>query len=60
MGALKKNERYDKTGPNLAPSIFILVKSSPRINISIINGTASNESSQILYEDIVLMPPRKI
>lgn len=60
IGALKKNDRYDKTGPRDLPSIVILVISSPRTSISIIRGTANNESSQMLYVEMVLIPPKKI
>lgn len=60
MGALKKNERYDRTGPSDFPSICILVISSPRTNMSIMSGTASKESSQMLYDEMVFKPPRKI
>ncbi len=60
MGALKKKEIYERTGPIFSPSIFILVKSSPRTIISIMIGTARSESSQILYVEIVFVPPKKI
>ena len=53
-------ERYDRIGPNLSPSRDILVKSSPSTTISIMIGTASNESSHILYVEIVLIPSIKI
>jgi hypothetical protein len=60
MGALKKNERYERTGPIFSLSIFILVKSSPKMIISIMIGTAKRESSQMLYVEIVFVPPKKI
>jgi len=60
MGALKKKERYERTGPNFSPSIFILENNSAKITISIIMGVARSESSQILYEEMVLVPPMNI
>jgi hypothetical protein len=60
IGALKKKLRYESTGPNVYSSIVILVKSSPKITMSIINGVARRESSQMLYVEIVLTPFIKI
>ena len=60
IGALKKKDRYERTGPIFSLSILILVNNSPRTTISIIRGTASSESSHMLYDVIVFVPPRKI
>lgn len=60
IGALKKKLKYERIGPIGFPFICILEKSSPKMIISIINGVAKRESSQTLYEEIVLIPFMKI
>jgi len=60
IGALKKNERYERTGPIFLSSIVILVRSSLIMSKSSITGAARSESSQMLYEEIVFNPPIKI
>ena len=47
-GALKKKDRYDKTGPRLFPLTRTRLRNSPRITKSIIIGVASSESSHTL------------
>ena len=60
IGALKKKLRYESTGPIVYSSIVSLVKSSPKSTMSIINGVARRESSQMLYVEIVFTPFIKI
>jgi len=60
IGALKKKDRYDITGPIDLPSIVILENNSASTVMSYMSGTANSESSHTLYEAIVFRPFMKI